>query len=148
MDSPIAKLVPEILREIFEHIAQDHNASLFFSLLCCKKWHCLAQSILYRDIFLSPDRLIKFLDNSADSPTIRSLTLRMDAIPINFYDTTEAVQTAITRLESLERLCLCIKSMSLLSSFSITVDFPLPFTASRVISSIVYWMISQTLAPV
>jgi hypothetical protein len=135
MDSPITKLVPEILQKIFEQIAQDPNASLVASILSCKKWHPLAQSILYRDIFLSPDRLIKFLDNSADSPTIRSLTLRVDTMRINPYDTTEAAQTVITRLEALERLCPRIKNMSLLSSFSISVDFPLPFTASRLISS-------------
>jgi hypothetical protein len=133
IDSSITKLVPEILLNIFEHIAQDPNASLVASMLSCKKWHPLAQSILYRDIFLSPDRLIKFLDNSADFPNIRSLTVRMDIIPV--YETTEAAQTAITRLEALERLCPRIKNMSLLSSFSISVHFIRPFTVSRLISS-------------
>lgn len=136
MDSPITNLISELLQRIFEQIAQDRNASLIPSLLTCKKWHSLAQPILYRDISLNPNRLIKFLNNNADAPTwIRSLTLHMDTIRVNPYDTTEAAQTAITRLGSLEQLCPHLRKMNLLTSFSISVDFPLPFTASCVISA-------------
>lgn len=59
----------------------------------------------------------------------------MDAIPVNPYNPIQAAQTAKTRLETLKLLCPRIKKMSL-TSFSITADFPLPFTASHEITSI------------
>jgi len=140
MNSPIANLAAQILLKIFEYIAQDPNASIVDAILCCKKWHPLAQSVLYGDVYLSSNRLFKFLDHCADEQ-IRSLSLRMEAIPVNRDDpyeairTTTAIETVKARLEALERLGLRIKKMKLIS-LSITVDFPLPFSASREISSI------------
>jgi hypothetical protein len=147
MDSPITKLVNDILRNIFEQLAQDPDASLVPSILTCKRWHPLARSALYRDIFLSPGRLSKFLDHgaAADSPSTttrtRSLTLRTDLIRVNPYDTSEAARTAIARLDALARLQARIKQdrhgmMSSLTSLSLTADIPLPLTASRLVASI------------
>lgn len=132
----INKLAPELLQKIFDLIVQDPKGSLANSIICCKKWRPIAQSILYTDVFLSPNRLVKFLDNSADE-RIRSLTIRMEAIPNNPYEPSEAAQTARARLETLERLVPRLKKIgSRLLSFSITVDFPGPFIPTNEIASL------------
>ena len=126
---------PEILLKIFEWIGRDCDATLIASILCCKKWRPLAESVLYSDVFLNVHRLTRFLDTYTDR-RIRSLTLAMDLIQLNPYDSTLAVQTATARLEALRRLSSHIKKMAL-KSLSITIDFPFPFTASLELSSIV-----------
>ncbi|KAI6091581.1 hypothetical protein F4821DRAFT_187975 [Hypoxylon rubiginosum] len=136
MASPIAKLGPEILLEIFEWLSQSQNgdATLFSCVLCCKKWGPLVSSVLYGDVVLTPKRLAKFAENCADHQ-IRSLTVRLGAIPVNPYDPSEAKQTAESRLEALRQLCLQIEKVRP-TALSISVDFPFPFTASQEISSI------------
>ncbi|KAI4864553.1 hypothetical protein F4820DRAFT_329885 [Hypoxylon rubiginosum] len=134
MAPPIAKLGPEILLEIFEWLSQDGNATLVPSVLCCRKWQPLVLSVLYGDVVLTQRRLAKFVERSTDHK-IRSLTLRLEAIPVNPYDPSEAKQTAESRLEALRRLCLRIAGMKP-AALSISVDFPFPFTASQEISSI------------
>ncbi|KAI0008468.1 hypothetical protein F4779DRAFT_586949 [Xylariaceae sp. FL0662B] len=133
MISPIAKLGPEILLEIFEWLSRDGNATLVPSVLCCRKWRSLVLSVLYGDVALTQKRLTKFVGNCADHE-IRSLTLRLNAIPVDPYDPS-AKQTAESRLEALRRLCPQITRMRP-ASLSILVDFPFPFTASQEISSI------------
>jgi hypothetical protein len=135
MNSPISRLTPDILLKVFELIGRDCDATLVTSILCFKKWRPLAESVLYGDTFLNAHRLTKFLDTYADRQ-MRSLTLAMDAIPVNPYDSTLAVQTATARLEALQRLGSHIKKKALIS-LSITIDFPFPYTASLQLSSIV-----------
>ncbi|KAI1402790.1 hypothetical protein F4819DRAFT_453377 [Hypoxylon fuscum] len=132
--SPIAKLGHEILIEIFEYLALDGTATLVPSLLCCRRWHLLILSILYGDVFLDQQRLAKFTDNCTDYE-IRSLTVQLDAIPINPYNPLEAAQTAAARLEALQRLGLRIKGIKP-RTLSISVDIPYPYTAASEISSI------------
>ncbi|KAI2627730.1 hypothetical protein GGR54DRAFT_628800 [Hypoxylon sp. NC1633] len=124
----IAKLGPEILIEIFEHLAQDDIA------LCCRKWHPLALSVLYSDVVLNQKRLAKFVHACTDHE-VRSLTVRLDAIPVNHPDLREAAQTAVAKLEALQRLALRIKGMNPLA-LSISVDVPYPYIAANEISSI------------
>ncbi|KAI2775263.1 hypothetical protein F4815DRAFT_487542 [Daldinia loculata] len=133
--SSIAELAPEILLEIFKRLAKDNNATLVPSILCCRKWRPLALSVLYDDVVLNQQRLVKFVENCADHE-IRSLTLRMGAIPVNPYDTAEAKQTAEVRLEALRRLCSRITRLKP-TVVSILVDFPFPYTGSSEISSII-----------
>ena len=85
--------------------------------------------------FLNDCRLIRFLDAYTDRQ-IRSLTLVLDPIPVNPYDPILAIQTATTRVEALQRLSSHIKKMALLS-LSVTIDSPVPYTASVELSSIV-----------
>lgn len=135
MNSPVTKLTPETLLKIFEFNSQDGDAALVASILCCKRWRPLAESVLYGDVFLNAHRLTKFLDTYSDRK-IRSLTLVMDPVPVDPYDPTLAVQTATARLEALQRLRSYIKRMGLIS-LSIIIDFPFPYTASLELSSIV-----------
>ncbi|KAI0844027.1 hypothetical protein F5Y00DRAFT_274504 [Daldinia vernicosa] len=133
--SPVAELVPETLLEIFKRLAEDGDATLVPSVLCCRKWQPLALCILYDDVVLNQQRLIKFVENCADHE-IRSLTLHTDAIPINPYDPTEARQTAEARLEALRRLRPRITRLKPIS-ISIVVHVPFPYMASSEISSII-----------
>jgi hypothetical protein len=100
MNSPITKLAPEILLKIFEWISRDCDATLVASILCCKNWRPLAESVLYSDVFLNVHRLTRFLDTYTDRQ-IRSLTLVIDPVPVNPYDTAFAAQTVTARLEAL-----------------------------------------------
>lgn len=102
---PISKLVPELLLKIFECLAQDPDAAVTSSVLCCKKWQPLAQSVLYSDIFLSGDRLIKFAKkDGCTNDKIRSLTLRLGPVPVNQFDPNPAVETTEGWLNALQRL--------------------------------------------
>ncbi|KAI1213913.1 uncharacterized protein F4807DRAFT_469668 [Annulohypoxylon truncatum] len=134
MISPIANLGPEILLEIFEWLSQDGNATLVPSVLCCRKWRPLALSVLYGDVVLTHKQLPKFVETCTDHE-VRSLTLRLDTIPVNPYEPSEAKQAAESRLEALRRLSLRMPRMRL-SALSIMVKFPFPFTASQEISFI------------
>ncbi|KAI0378506.1 hypothetical protein F5Y04DRAFT_146180 [Hypomontagnella monticulosa] len=131
----IDKLGPEIFLKIFEHLAQDSAATLIPAILCCRKWHSLVLSVLYGDVVLNDQRLFKFVSNSTDH-TIRSLTLRMDAIPSNPYEPMAAKRAAAARVSALRQLGPLIKRMKLLA-LSISLDIPYPFTAAKEISLIV-----------
>ncbi|KAI1373411.1 hypothetical protein F4677DRAFT_222510 [Hypoxylon crocopeplum] len=135
MASSIDKLGPEILLKIFEYLAQDSTATLIPAILCCRKWQPLVLSVLYSDVVLDDQRLAKFVDNSTDH-TIRSLTLRMDAIPNNPYEPMMAKRAATARVDALRQLGPLIKRMKLLA-LSISLDIPYPFTAAKDISLIV-----------
>ncbi|KAI1141234.1 hypothetical protein F5Y05DRAFT_409791 [Hypoxylon sp. FL0543] len=135
MDSPIAKLGPEILLEIFEWLSQDGGATLVPSALCCRKWLPLVLSVLYGDVVLTPKRLAKFGKNCADH-RIRSLTLRLDVdIDVNPYDPSEAQQTVESRLQAVRQLCRRIMRMSP-AALSILVSFPCPIRVLQDIPSI------------
>ncbi|KAI1104051.1 hypothetical protein F4804DRAFT_308540 [Jackrogersella minutella] len=134
MASPISNLGPEILLKIFEWLSRGGNAALIPSVLCCRKWQPLVLSVLYSDVVLTEKSLAKFVEICTDHE-IRSLTLQLDAIPINPYDPSEAQQTAESRLEALRRLCPRIQRMRPVA-LSISVNLPFPFSASQEISSI------------
>ena len=133
---PVTKLTTEILLKVFELLSQDSDAALVASILCCKQWRPTAESVLYGDVFLNTDRLARFLDSYQSDRQIRSLTLVMDPVPVNPYDPTLAIQTATARLKALQQLGSRINKMALVS-LSITVDFPLPYTASPELCAIV-----------
>jgi hypothetical protein len=135
MDSPISKFMPDILRKVFQLISRDCDATLVPSILCCKEWRPLAESVLYEDVSLNEHRLPKFLNIYTDR-RIRSLTVVMDRIPpVEAPETTMVVQRVTSRLEALQRLSSQVKKMALVS-LSITINLPEPFTASLELSSI------------
>lgn len=95
MDSPpIFRLVPELLLRISTILAQDTDAVVAFSVLCCKRWRPLAQLVLYSDIFLSGERLVKFAKKGGGpEDEIRSLTLHLGPVHVNQYDPKQAIET-------------------------------------------------------
>ncbi|OTB04984.1 hypothetical protein M426DRAFT_320294 [Hypoxylon sp. CI-4A] len=137
MASPIAKLGPEILLEIFEWLSRHDNATLVPSILCCRKWRQLALSVLYSDVVLTHGRLARFVENRCTDHEIRSLTLRLDALRIDPNDPSGAKQAVEPKLEALRRLCPQITKTKLLS-LSFVINLQYPFTASREIAAILH----------
>lgn len=134
---PITKLPRDILLHVFECLNQDYDATLVPSILCCKQWRPLAETVLYGDVFLNTRRLTKLLDTFAyTSRQIRSLTLVMEAVRVNPYDYTLAIEEITTRLNVLQRLSTHIEKMGLIS-LSISIDLPYPYTPSRELASII-----------
>lgn len=136
---PISKLAPELLLRVFEFLVQDSDSAIASSILCCKRWQPLAQSVLYRDIFLSGERLVKFVekDGLADNE-IRSLTIRLGPVPvINQSDPTEAVKTTEDWLDALQRLPPRIGRMCNIEAFSVVADLPMPYSPHNEFSSII-----------
>lgn len=136
MDSPpISKLVPELLLNIFSILAQDTDATVAFSVLCCKK-RPLAQSVLYSDITLNGERLVKFTKVGCSNHETRSLTLHFGPVLVNQYDPNEAIETTEGWLNALQRLLTRISRMKNLESFSVSADLPLPYSPCGELSSI------------
>ncbi len=114
----ISCLSSELLLAVFECLLPVPDSTLFNCMLCCKAWYPAARSVLYRDIVLSSENLIKFVNSdwSADW-SIRSLTLRLNTL----FATQDEIQAMSTWHESsqaarqlwraLERLSLRIKNM-------------------------------------
>lgn len=134
--SPISKLSPELLLKVFSILAQDTNATLTSSVLCCKRWLPLAQSVLYSDIFLSGERLIKFIKVDSSNDKIRSLTLHFGPVRVNQYEPKEAIETTEGWLNALRKLLPRISQMRNLESFSVSADLPLPYSPDGELSSI------------
>lgn len=133
--SPISKLGPDLLLEIFYVLTQDHHASLTSAVRCCRAWQPLAQSALYEDVVLDRQRLAKFVERCADI-RVRSLTVLMNAVPVNPYDPSEAKDIARARLASLAQLCARVKQMRP-TALSISVNLPFPYTAAHEVACIV-----------
>ncbi|KAI1391882.1 uncharacterized protein F4822DRAFT_388767 [Hypoxylon trugodes] len=134
MDSPIAKLGPEILLEIFEWLSRDRSATLVPSVLCCRKWQSLVTPVLYSDVVLTNNNIAKFAGNSPGHE-VRSLTIRLDPILVDPSNPSEAKQIVESRLKVLILLGLRIPRMRP-KALSISIDFATPLTASREVSSI------------
>lgn len=135
---PISKLAPELLLRVFERLAQDPDSSVTSSVICCKKWQPLAQSVLYRDIFLSGERLIKFAEkNGLADNEIRSLTIRLGPVSVNQFDPNQAVKTTDGWLDALQRLLPRISCMCNIEAFSVWADLPLPYSPCNEFSSII-----------
>jgi hypothetical protein len=132
---PIARLSPDLLLEIFDIVAQDHHASLTSAVRCCKAWQPIAQSAMYEDVILDEPRLAKFVKQCADV-RVRSLTVFMNAIPVNPYEPSEANEIVVARLASLAQLGARVKQAEP-ATVSVSVDLPFPCTASREVSCII-----------
>ncbi|KAJ4392129.1 hypothetical protein N0V93_005751 [Gnomoniopsis smithogilvyi] len=138
MDTPlISKLLPELLLRIFSILAQDTDANVTSSILCCKRWRPLAQAVLYRDIFLSGERLAKFTDGFSSDHEVQSLTLHFGPVLVNQYDPKEAIETTEGWLNALQRLLPRIGRMGNLECISILADLPMPYSPYGELSSIV-----------
>lgn len=139
MDSPpIFRLVPELLLRIFTILAQDTDAVLAFSVLCCKRWRPLAQSVLYSDIFLSGERLVKFAKEGGGGSNneIPSLKLHLGPVHVDQYDPKQTIETTEGWLNALRGLLPRITRMVQLESLSVSADFPLPYLPCSELSSI------------
>lgn len=138
MDSPpISKLLPELLLKIFSILAQDTKATVAHSVICCKRWRPLAQSVLYRDIFLSGERLVKFTKVGCFNDEIRSLTLQVGPVIVNQYDPKDAIEKTEGWLNALRRLLPRIHQMGNLESFSVSADLPLPYSPNGELFTII-----------
>lgn len=133
--SPISKLGPDLLLEIFDILTQDHHASLTSAVRSCKAWQPIAQSALYEDVILNQKRLAKFVERCADT-RVRSLTVLMNAVPVDPYDPGKAKEVARARLANLAQLCPRITQMKPVA-LSISVDLPFPCTAAHEVTRIV-----------
>ncbi|KAI0175070.1 hypothetical protein BJ166DRAFT_513584 [Pestalotiopsis sp. NC0098] len=133
--SPISKLGPDLLLEIFDILAQDHHASLTSAGRCCWAWQPIAQSALYEDVVLDQQRLAKFVGRCADT-RIRSLTVLMTAVPVDPYDPGKAKEVARVRIANLAQLCPRVTQMKP-AALSISVDLPFPCTAAHEVARIV-----------
>ncbi|KAK6192911.1 hypothetical protein LQW54_013003 [Pestalotiopsis sp. IQ-011] len=133
--SPISKLGPDLLLEIFDILTQNRHASLTSAVQCCKAWQPIAQSALYEDVILDQQRLAKFVERCADT-RVRSLTVVMNAVSVDPYDPSQANEIALARLAGLAQLCTCVKGMRP-AALSISVDLPFPYTAAHEVACIV-----------
>ena len=144
------RLAPELMLKIFEYIEHDGKTSMLPVVLCCKKWYPLAQSVLYGDIVLDQERLIRFAEKSgiADDK-ILSLTLDLD-IPLEYvYPSARGIEgdrIARLRLDALERLLPRINRMRSLGSFSMLIDLAEPHSPYNVLCSIIDEMPSSCAA--
>ncbi|KAI0181428.1 hypothetical protein GGR52DRAFT_583820 [Hypoxylon sp. FL1284] len=134
MASPIAKLGPEVLLEVFEWLSLGGPAALVPAALCCKKWHPQALFVLYGDVVLDQRRLVRFADSCADRE-VRSLTLRLDAIRVDPYEPTGAQSEAELRLEALRCLCPRIAKMRPVA-VSLSLNFPFPYPVARAVADL------------
>ncbi|KAI0530060.1 hypothetical protein GGR58DRAFT_494743 [Xylaria digitata] len=112
-EPPIARLMPEILLDIFDLLTtQEHesNAPLISCILCCQRWKPLAASVLYRHVVLRRGRLALFVENHM-SCQVTSLTLKLEAIYIRDMDPLAAFYRANECKKSLRKLNCFIKDM-------------------------------------
>ncbi|OJJ33833.1 hypothetical protein ASPWEDRAFT_41708 [Aspergillus wentii DTO 134E9] len=126
VNSPISKLSPELLANIFEFLPP--GTALLSCLLCCKKWHFLAQEILYRDIVLNSSSVANFVRRVPSTPStdalVQSITLQVDPLQADADEDQNAIAYEGSRAtqqlwRSLDKLAIRIQSMTRLSSLSI-----------------------------
>ncbi|KAJ4418864.1 hypothetical protein N0V82_005310 [Gnomoniopsis sp. IMI 355080] len=134
---PISRLLPELLLKVFSILAQDTDATVTSSVLCCKRWRPLAQSVLYSDVFLNGERLVKFTNASCSDHQIRSLTLHFGPIIVNQYDPKDAIEATESWLNTLRKLVPRISSMGNLECFSVSADLPMPYSPYGELSAII-----------
>jgi hypothetical protein len=135
--SPIDRIVPDILLEIFNLLALDSrksNAPLLSSILCCQKWRPLASSVLYRHVVLDQKRLEAFLMNHTKCK-LTSLTVTMDLLGVHPGDPSPAIAIANARKDCLRKLSSVIGELNP-TTLSLSVDLPFPCTAAPMIIAI------------
>ncbi|KAI1346945.1 hypothetical protein F5Y01DRAFT_307938 [Xylaria sp. FL0043] len=129
-NSPIDRLLPELLLEIFDLLALESRKStapLFSSILCCRKWRPLASSVLYRHVILDQKRLEAFVVNRPKCK-IASLTVIMDLISVYSDDLSPAIAIAKARKDCLRKLSSVVGELNP-TTLSLAVDLPFPCNA-------------------